>query len=89
LGILNSIRNLVENGLYYLTEHAIFEADNDDIAIYDIESVLLKGHIRRIWPREKKYEIIGVSRNKSIGVVCRVTETQKVRIITVYIDRPR
>lgn len=49
---IGQIRALVRNGLYYLTEHADDEALDDRFDIYDVEYVLLNGHIRRTWPRE-------------------------------------
>lgn len=89
MGIKNIIRNLVENGLYYLTEHAIFEGEEEGITILDVESVLLKGHIRRTWPVERKYELAGIVEDRKIGVVCRITPSRKVRVITVYEDKPK
>lgn len=84
------IQSLVRNGLYYLTEHADDEASVDGFDIYDVEYGLLNGKIRRTWPREGKYEILGVSLDKRpIGIVCRITMTGKVRVITVYQDKPK
>ena len=46
--------------------------------------------IRRSWSKEDKYEIIGSSLDgRPIGIVCRMTETGKIRVITVYEDRPK
>lgn len=58
---IGQIRALVRNGLYYLTEHADDEAIADGFDIYDVEHGILNGKIRRTWPREGKYEIVGVS----------------------------
>ena len=86
---IGQIRALVRNGLYYLTEHADNEAIADGFDIYDVEYGLLSGKIRRTWPREGKYEVIGSALDgRPIGVVCRITRTGKVRVITVYEDRP-
>lgn len=84
------IRSLVRNGLYYLTEHADDEAGADSLDIYDVEHGILNGKIRRTWPKEGKYEIAGVSLDgRPIGIVCRITGTGKVRIITVYEDKTK
>ena len=84
------IRSLVRNGLYYLTEHADDEAQADDFDIYDIEQGLLSGKIRRSWPKEGKFEIVGKAMDgRMIGVICRVTSGGKARIITVYEDKPK
>ena len=86
---VKQIQALVRNGLYYLIEHAYEEAVEDDFDIYDVEEAILTGKIRKSWPREGKYELIGSALDgRSIGVVCRITTSGKVRIITVYEDKP-
>lgn len=87
---IGQIQALVRNGLYYLTEHADDEAIADGFDIYDVEHGISSGKIRRTWPREGKYEVIGSALDRRcIGVVCRITRTNKVRVITVYEDRPK
>ena len=82
------IQALVRNGLYYLTEHADDEAMQDEFDIYDVENGILSGRIRKTWPKEGKFEIIGKSLDgREIGVVCRFTTGGKVRVITVYQDQ--
>jgi hypothetical protein len=89
LSKIGQIQELVRNGLFYLTEHADDEAGIDGFDIYDVEHGILNGKIRRTWPREGKYEVIGISLDKRhIGIVCRITGTGKVRVITVYEDKP-
>ncbi|MGO9571390.1 MAG: DUF4258 domain-containing protein [Desulfomonilaceae bacterium] len=84
------IQALVRNGLYYLTEHAYDEASADDFDIYDVEQGILSGKTRRSWPREGKYELVGSALDRRpIGIVCRITPSGKVRVITVYQDKPR
>ena len=84
------IQALVRNGLYYLTEHADDEAQADGFDIYDIEQGMLSGKIRRSWPKEGKYEILGKAMDgRMIGVICRVTLGGKARVITVYEDKPK
>lgn len=87
---IGQIRALVRNGLYYLTEHADDETIADGFDIYDVEHGILSGRIRRTWPRAGKYEVVGSALDgRRIGIVCRVTRTNKVRVITVYEDRPK
>lgn len=87
---IKQIQKLVRNGLYYLTEHADDEAMVDNFDIYDVEYGILTGRIRRTWPREGKYEVVGSTLDRRpIGVVWRITQTGKVRVITVYQDRPK
>lgn len=84
------IQALVRNGLYYLTEHADDEAMQDRFDIYDIENGILTGKIRKTWPKEGKFEIIGKSLDgRVIGAVCRLTQGSKIRVITVYQDQPK
>jgi hypothetical protein len=90
LSKIGQIRALVRNGLYYLTEHADNEAIADGFDIYDVECVILNGKIRRTWPKENKYEVVSLALDgRQMGIVCRITDTGKVRIITVYEDKPK
>lgn len=87
---IKQIRMLVREGLYYLTEHAYDEAGYDNLDIYDVEHAVLTGQIRRNWPKEGKFEVVGSSLdNRRVGVVCRMTKGNNVRIITVYLDCPK
>ena len=86
---IKQIQSLVRNGLYYLTEHADDEAITDGFDIYDVEQGILTGKVRRTWPKEGKYEVVGLALDRRrIGLVCRITQTGKVRVITVYEDNP-
>jgi len=90
LSKIGQIQALVRSGLYYLTEHADDEAIAENFDIYDVEYAILTGKIRRTWPKESKYEIIGHSLNgRTMGIVCRITQMSKVRVITVYEDKPK
>lgn len=90
MSIIRQIQALVRNGLYHLTEHADNEAIADGFDIYDVEYGILRGKIRRTWPKEGKYEVVGSALDgRPIGIVCRVTKSGKVRVITVYEDRPK
>ena len=90
MGKIRRIRALVQEGLYYLTEHAYDEAQEDGFDVFDVEYAILTGRMRRTWPREGKYEIVGSALDgRRVSLVCRVTSGQKVRVITVYEDRPK
>jgi hypothetical protein len=89
LSRIAKIQSLVRNGLYYLTEHADDEAQADGFDIYDIEQGMLSGKIRRSWPKDGKFEIVGKALDgRAIGIVCRITSGSKARVITVYADKP-
>jgi len=90
LSKISQIRILTQDGLYYLTEHALHEALQDGFDIYDIEYALMTGIMRRSWPRERKYEIVGEALDgRDMGIICRLTPGNKVRVITVYEDRSK
>jgi hypothetical protein len=90
LSRIKEIQDLVRNGLYYLTEHADEEATADGFDVYDVEYAILMGKIRRTWPRESKHEVVGSALDgRPMGAICRITQSGKVRVITVYEDRPR
>ena len=87
---ISQIQNLVRNGLYYLTEHADDEAAQEGFDVYDVEQGVLTGKVRRSWPREGKHEVVGSALDgRRIGIVCRITRGNKVRVITVYKDEPK
>jgi hypothetical protein len=89
LSTIARIQALVRYGLYYLTEHADEETKADGFDIYDVEQGILTGKIRRTWPKEGKYEVVGKALDgRPIGIVCRITQGEKVRVITVHVDRP-
>lgn len=84
---IKQIQSLVRSGLYYLTEHAIDEAAADGFDVYDVEHSILTGKVRRTWPKEGTYEVVGKALDgRAIGAVCRLTQSGKVRVITVYED---
>jgi hypothetical protein len=90
LSRIREIQSLVRSGLYYLTEHADNETTADGFDIYDVEQGILTGKIRRTWAKEGKYEVVGTALDgRPIGILCRITKTGKVRVITVYEDRSR
>ena len=87
MGRIDQIQALVRYGLYYLTEHADEEAEIDGFDIYDVEHAILNGTIRRTWPQDEKYEVVGLALDaRPVGIVCRITLGGKVCVITVYED---
>ena len=89
MGKLSILQMLTQNGLFYLTDHADDEAQIDNFDIYDVENGILTGKIHKTWPKEGKIEIVGQALDgRPIGIVCRLTPGNKVRVITVYQDKP-
>ena len=75
-----------------MTLHAEEEMDNDDLTIYDVESVILTGEIveqqRDRGTEERKYLVRGhTSTGVTVAiVVSKFGFTDKLVILTVYID---
>ncbi len=44
---IGQVRTLVENGLFYLSEHATDEAWTEGFDIYDVEDAMIHGRLRR------------------------------------------
>jgi len=87
--ILDRIRQQVLAGEYDVSDHALDEAADDDLDIFDIETALLSGRIRSTFtndPRGTRYEVIGAAcdQERSVAVVGRFRGDEVFRIITVY-----
>ncbi|MFH0919899.1 MAG: DUF4258 domain-containing protein [Fibrobacterota bacterium] len=90
MGSIDIVRLLFNYGAYHFTEHLFAELDNDGFTIYDLECVVANGRIRRSWPKEKKFEVIGKSYdNRLMAFICRITINQKLIIITAYEDKTK
>ncbi len=75
-----------------MTVHAEEEMDNDDLTIFDVESVILTGEIieqqRDRKTRDRKYLVRGetVDGRRYGVVVCKFGPTDKLVILTVYAE---
>ncbi len=87
--ILARIRKAVREKRYIFTDHALEEADNDDLTLSDIIWILLNGDldsIRTDDPRGTRYIVRGDIDEFEVDVVCRFNqEGILLIIITVYI----
>jgi hypothetical protein len=87
--VLTRIQDVILDGEYDLTRHAVDEMAEDGLSILDIENAILSGEIAKTEtddPRGPRYTIVGVAedRKTEVGVVGRFTETGIYLIITVY-----
>ncbi len=90
--ILEEICYLIRSKRYVMTLHAEEEMADDDLTIFDVEHVILTG---KIIERQKdntsyewKYLIEGNTLNIKIAtVVAKISLTQKLVVITVFIGR--
>ncbi|MCI0553278.1 MAG: DUF4258 domain-containing protein [Anaerolineae bacterium] len=89
--ILNQLREKIRTRQYVMTLHADEEMDEDDLSIFDVESVILSG---KIIERQKdqntgewKYLVKGESlTGESVVTITKIGPTDKLIFITVYRD---
>ena len=89
--ILNQMRDKVRTRQYVMTLHANEEMEEDDLTIFDIESVVLSGSIierqKDQQTSEWKYLIKGETLNgESVIAITKIGPTDKLIFITVYRD---
>jgi len=86
--ILKRIRRAVRENRYQLTDHALEEADTDELTLADILSVLLNGYLDKTYTddfRGARYVMRGIVELHEIDVVCRFrADGILLIIITVY-----
>ena len=87
--ILARIRQAVREKRYLMTDHALEEADDDNLTLDDILQVLLTGALDSIYtddPRGARYVVRGDVDESEVDVVCRFRQDGSlVIIITVYV----
>ncbi len=87
-GILRRIRRAVRQKQYQITDHALEEADADNLTLDDILTVLLYGNLDATYtddPRGPRYAIRGDVAENPVDVVCRFRDDGRLLIvITAY-----
>jgi hypothetical protein len=87
--IVLRIRRAVREKRYRITDHALEEADADNLTLDDILHVLMNGDLDSTYtddPRSIRYVMRGDIENNEVDVVCRfLTDGTLLIIITVYI----
>lgn len=87
--ILQQIRDKIRTRRYVMTIHAEEEMDDDNLSIFDVESIVLSGKIHErqkdTETAEWKYLITGETlAGEKATVVGKLGVTEKLVIITVY-----
>jgi hypothetical protein len=87
--VLETIRDLVRQGRYDVTDHAWDEMADDNLLLLDVETAILTGVIVREDkgdPRGTVYVIEGVGADRAtpVGAAVRFNERQDALVITVY-----
>jgi hypothetical protein len=87
--ILKRIQQAVREKRYQMTDHALEEADADDLTLDDILDVLLNGDLDSTYtddPRGPRYVVRGDVDEDEVDVVCRFrSDGTLLIIITVYV----
>lgn len=87
--ILARIRQAVREKRYLMTDHALEEADDDNLTLDDILQVLLTGALDSVYtddPRGARYVVRGDVDENEVDVVCRFRQDGSLLIIiTVYV----
>ncbi len=83
------MRERIRNKQYVMTLHAEEEMDEDELSIFDVESVILTGKVterqRDAETAEWKYVVTGEAiEGDPACVVGKISVTSKLVIITVY-----
>jgi len=85
---VRTIKQLAEDGIYRMTEHALVEMDDDNLTEADVLSAIVKGKLDRKQtgdPRGPRYIFRGKAEDgRAMEVVCTLAGP-KVSIITVYV----
>lgn len=89
--VLKQIREKIRTRQYVMTLHAEEEMDEDGLTIFDVERGLLTGEIieqqKDRDTEEWKYLVQGQTiAGKPVTVVAKLTLTEKLVIITVYLE---
>lgn len=87
--ILLGMREKIRRNEYVMTFHARKEMNVDNFSVFDVERGILTGEIlerqKDIQTAEWKYRIKGKTlNNDEIELVCKISPTKKLVIITVY-----
>ena len=87
---IRQLRDLVRKLDYVVSTHAAEELEDDDLSIFDLESIILTGRIadrqRDVHTNEIKYLVSGVTLGgKRAQTVAKVGVSRKLVVITVYV----
>jgi hypothetical protein len=87
---ISHLRHLIRTLSYVVSTHAADELEDDNLTVFDLESIILTGQIterqRDQVTRETKYVVHGGTLDgQSAEAVVKVGHTGKLFIITVYL----
>ena len=87
---IRQLRDLVRKLDYVVSTHAAEELEDDDLSIFDLESIILTGRIadrqRDVHTNEIKYLVSGVTLGgRRAQTVVKAGVSRKLVVITVYV----
>jgi Domain of unknown function (DUF4258) len=88
---IDRLRDKIRTGEYVVPLHAADELDDDEISIFDVETIILTGEIverqRDAQTRERKYLVRGETLDGEAACsVVKIGPTGKLVIITAWIE---
>lgn len=85
---IGELRSKVATGQFELTGHAKDEMEEDGFTIQDVKSAIYSGRIiarQRHGPGRIKFGVLGKAADgRDMCVVCRLTDSGRLRVITVF-----
>jgi hypothetical protein len=89
--IIDRLRDKIRAGEYVVPFHAANELDDDEISIFDVESIILAGEVvntqRDASTRERKYVVRGETLDGETACsVVKIGPTGRVVIITAWVE---
>jgi hypothetical protein len=89
MNVIDLIRQKILDGDYEIAiPHFFDEMAEDDLDPIDVETAIGNGHVTRRFSKDvrgTRYEVVGNAIDgRLIGVICRIKESGKVLLITVY-----
>ena len=87
---ISHLRHLIRTLSYVVSTHAADELEDDNLTVYDLESIILTGQIterqRDKATRETKHVVHGATLDgRAAEVVAKVGHAGKLFVITVYL----
>jgi hypothetical protein len=85
---LNTIKIKISEGDYDISLHAEKERYTENISIYEMEEAMLASELLENYMDDQRGHsclLLGYSKNRPIHIVCGISKTGGVRIITVYL----
>lgn len=90
--VIDRLREKIRAGAYVVPFHAANELDDDEISIFDVETIILTGEIierqRDAQTRERKYVVKGETLDSEAACcVVKIGPTGQIVVITAWVEQ--